>query len=233
MQKYELMIDIETLDTKQSAVVLSIGAVIWENRRRDDEGGVHWNLVEDFYQVLDIDSQISRGRTVSQSTLLWWMDQDQEARDAAFVPAEFRVGPKVALTKLFDWVEAFNNSELVKSEYMCFDVTRYWASPNTFDFPIIENLAEDFKHPTVWFYNQKRDVRTVIDEASYSVDDHKYYPEHHDNLERIPTDLAHHPLYDCCWQIDVLTAARSKLNRKRIVTKEVEPWDIKNDYLLF
>src|SRR3546814_2365974 len=82
---FEMMVDLETLDTKNSAVVLSIGAVVWETLV-DDAGSLDYSVVERFYRVLSIDEQLAAGRTVSESTLLWWMRQDPTARAEAFNP---------------------------------------------------------------------------------------------------------------------------------------------------
>lgn len=70
----DVMIDIETLDTKPSAVILSIGAV-----RFDIEEP--YKLGPTFYAHIDIDNSIYHGRTVSGSTLLWWLGQEEDARN--------------------------------------------------------------------------------------------------------------------------------------------------------
>ncbi len=80
----ELMFDLETLDTKPSAVVLSIGAVVWEAKYLPSEHKIKWYEVDKFLRVLDIQKQLDSGRTVSQATLLWWMDQDPKAKAEAF-----------------------------------------------------------------------------------------------------------------------------------------------------
>jgi hypothetical protein len=61
-----ISIDIETLDTKPSAVILSIGACIFN---KDDL------TVGFFHQRLPIEEQIKNGRTISAGTLEWWFDQ--------------------------------------------------------------------------------------------------------------------------------------------------------------
>lgn len=69
----DVMLDLETLDTRPSAVILSIGAV-----RFDCESET--SPVETFHAFVDIDSNLRYGRTVSGSTILWWLDQDVQAR---------------------------------------------------------------------------------------------------------------------------------------------------------
>lgn len=190
---YEMMIDLETLDTKSSAVVLSIGAVIFETMFHPGEDVLKYEIVDRFMRVLKIDPQIVTGRTVSESTLLWWQQQDSTARAEAFNPV--RCSPSQALIDL----RVFDSHPDHQS------INQFWASPATFDFPIIESLAQDFQLPVSWTYRQKYDVRTVVNEASYSASDHDY--------SHI-AGIAHTPVYDCEAQIDLLTAARNKINRR-------------------
>lgn len=69
----DIMLDIETLDTRPSAVVLSVGAI-----RFDAE--VPGAFGESFHRFIDIDSSLAYGRTVSGHTIMWWLDQETVAR---------------------------------------------------------------------------------------------------------------------------------------------------------
>lgn len=188
---YELMFDLETLDTTPSAVVLSIGAVIWETMYNEEAQLLFWDSRARFMRVLDMDDQFASGRTVSQSTLLWWQRQDPTARAEAFNPVRRPV--YTVLNEFRDWVKSY-------------DINAFWASPATFDFPIWEDLATTFRNSVPWTYRQKYDVRTVVREASYSVSSHQPI---------IPiVGVAHTPVFDCELQIDLLTAARRKVKRR-------------------
>ncbi len=191
---YEMMIDLETLDTKPSAVVLSIGAVIWETHYSETTG-LTWEPVERFMRVLNMEEQLSRGRTVSQSTLLWWQDQDPTAKAEAFNPT--RTPVVWVLNEFHDFAKRFE-AEPAR-------LNAFWASPVAFDLPIWEDLAMTFSNFVPWSYNQRYDVRTVVREANLSAKDHK-----DPKLAGVP----HTPVYDCEWQISLLTAARQKLNRR-------------------
>lgn len=61
-----VMVDIETLDTAPSSVVLSIGAVKFDFASDN---------VDTFQINLDIQDQINMGRTISADTLIWWTKQ--------------------------------------------------------------------------------------------------------------------------------------------------------------
>ena len=193
---YELMFDLETLDTKPSAVVLSVGVVIWETFETTD-GSLAWKPVERFLRVLDMEYQLKMNRTVSQATFLWWQNQDPTAKAEAFNPVRQPVSR--VMGELRDCVDKYADPEVGDP-----GINAFWASPATFDFPIWEDLAMTFSNSVPWTYRQKYDVRTVVREASFSAKNHKY------DGPGIP----HTPVYDCEWQIDLLTAARNKIARR-------------------
>lgn len=194
----EMMFDLETLDTKPSAVVLSIGAVVWETVFNPDTEELSYNIVERFMRVLNIQEQVDRQRTVSQSTLLWWQRQDSVAKAEAFNPVRQPV--QMVLNDLRHFVMQYDDQYVGDP-----GITSFWASPATFDFPIWDDLAMTFSNYVPWTYRQKYDVRTVVREANFSA---KGYAD--PKLVGVP----HTPVYDCEWQISLLTAARQKLNRR-------------------
>lgn len=188
---YEMMIDLETLDTRPKAIVLSVGAVIWETFQ-DEDGNLSYHVWERFLRRPEIDPQVIFGRTISEETLLWWQKQTVDARAEAFDKDRQPIG------------QVMIDLKTLAGKY---DVNHFWASPDTFDFPIMESLAEDVGLLSMlpWSYRQKYDVRTVVNEASYSASAHKA-----EGLAGVP----HTPVFDCEWQIDLLTAARVKIGRR-------------------
>ncbi len=195
---YELMFDLETLDTKPSAVVLSVGAVIWETMYHPSKDALSYEVKERFMRVLNMEEQFSRGRTVSQDTMLWWQRQDSMAQQEAFNPV------RQPVMLVLDEFRHFAN----KYADLSVDdpgINAFWASPVAFDLPIWEDLAMTFSNSVPWRYNQRYDVRTVVREANLSVNGHEDL-----KLGGVP----HTPVYDCEWQISILTAARQKLNRR-------------------
>lgn len=216
----EMMIDLETLDVKSSSVVLSIGAVVFEcaptmmyapGEDKPHEA-LNYRVLDRFYRILDIADQLQSGRTVSQRTLLWWMQQDQDARDEAF--SSVRTHPY----QVMDELQVFTDEHsIIKREYQrvgeveqykeeAVQINKFWASPVGFDFGIWNSLADDFGHSTPWSYRQVYDVRTVLNEASYSAKGHI--------LSRNIPGKAHMPVRDCEVQIDELVAARNKIGRR-------------------
>lgn len=66
-----VMIDLETLDNKSTAAIVSIGAVLF------NANGV---AKDKFYAVVDTQSCIDKGLTVGGDTIAWWAKQSDEAR---------------------------------------------------------------------------------------------------------------------------------------------------------
>ncbi len=225
----EMMLDLETLDTKPSAVVLSIGAVVFETAEKPllpaeyvdwTKAGrpitLDYEVKDRFYRILDIEEQLGPlMRTVSQSTLLWWNKQDQDAKDEAFGPN------RVDVWEVMNQLQAFvDNHTVTTRDYTDVDpnrkvmlpvdtfqkINKFWASPVGFDYGIWNHLADDIEHDTPWRYNNVFDVRTAINEASYSAKDHV--------LSRKIPGKPHMPVYDCEVQIDELIAARNKVARR-------------------
>lgn len=72
--KKHVMVDLETLDNKPGAVILSIGAVQF------DKNG----LGHEFHNYIDPEDCQRHGMTISADTLKWWMMQSDEARRRVF-----------------------------------------------------------------------------------------------------------------------------------------------------
>ena len=145
---YDLMVDIETLDTHPSAVVLSIGAVVFD---RFDTPGRHGPT---FYVELtgDIQSQIDHGRTISADTLIWWMCQSPEARNVFDHPDE-------------DTPRRTINQAASNFSKFCVDhrVRYIWAKDPDFDVSILRSLFEMYGWGFPFKYHEARAVRTVLD----------------------------------------------------------------------
>ena len=69
-----LMLDFETLDVAECPVILSMGAVVF------NENGI----IDCIYEKIDKQSCLDLGCTISQETVDWWEQQTEAARAAAF-----------------------------------------------------------------------------------------------------------------------------------------------------
>lgn len=129
----DLMIDIETLDTRPTAVITQIGACYFD--RNTGEIG------KTFCKNINIDDCLAHGLTVSGDTIEWWMSQ---------VTCTWTKGTMTLKHVLLDLIDFAVNAESA------------WAHA-TFDFPIIQNAIKVLHLPLFIKYWQARDLRTLVD----------------------------------------------------------------------
>lgn len=142
-----IMLDLETLDTASSAVVISIGAVAFDPRTNA--------LGDKFYVELtdDIARQQAHGRTIAIDTVRWWMRQDALAKRV------FSMSPP-------DGVERANTLDAL-SRFGLFVATNgardaeLWGNGADFDNIILGNLYDAFGLRKPWSYSRNRCYRTM------------------------------------------------------------------------
>lgn len=130
------MLDAETLSTRTSAAIISIGAVRFDiNSGEVSDNG--------FYSSVSIDSNTESGRHISESTLLFWMAQGESAK---IVFNE----PKVHL------LQALNDLTTFIGDDDCF----VWSCGAAFDIPMIESAYHGFGLEAPWKFFNARCYRT-------------------------------------------------------------------------
>jgi len=143
----DIMLDIETLDTKASAVVLSIAAVRFDINNEDSIGG-------EFHAHIDIQDSLDIGRTVSGSTLLWWLGQEEDARmrvsHARREPAKDVVEQLARFIKNGDRVwgngAAFDNA-IISNLFSHVGVKQSWRFSNDMCYRTMKNLYPQVAQP--------------------------------------------------------------------------------------
>lgn len=75
-----LMIDLETMGTRADAAIVSIGAQFFCPDTLE--------LGDSFYRVVDLQSAVDQGASITPSTVMWWMQQSDQARHALQKDAE-------------------------------------------------------------------------------------------------------------------------------------------------
>ena len=137
--KDNLSIDLETLDTVPSTKIVSIGAALF-----DIETG---EVGETVYLPCSLHDQNSR--TMSASTIMWWMSQSDQAR-AVFNDSDLdllREQLKMFRASIGDWTQI-----------------KVWGNGATFDISILEDAytrnAERSDIP--WAFWNVRDMRTIV-----------------------------------------------------------------------
>lgn len=129
-----VMVDLETLDKTATSVIVSVGAV------KFDASGISENT---FYQVVDIQSCIDLGLTISGDTIAWWMKQSAQAR--AVFQAKGDPLAKV-LVEFGEWLP---------------EGAKVWGNGASFDNAILANAYGVLKVPQPWDFWNDRCFRTV------------------------------------------------------------------------
>ncbi|GGH28387.1 3'-5' exoribonuclease [Sphingobacterium alkalisoli] len=157
-KKYtDVMIDLETLDTKPSAAILSIAAVAF-----NIETG---NICDDvFYKKLDYRDQFDDGRTMSVDTIMWWADQDPAVRKEA-------LGGKEKLAYALWELEGFFKRNCVIAN------VRVWAYSPAFDCVILNHANAGCED--LWKYYNERDARTYVNICPDVVESLQLVQTHH------------------------------------------------------
>ncbi|MBL4893246.1 MAG: 3'-5' exoribonuclease, partial [Emcibacter sp.] len=139
--KVAMMIDIETLDTARTAVVIQVAAVTFEY---DLHG--YYKELNSFNIPLRVGPQVDGGRTISASTIDWWLGEDKY---------------KVFSQIICDGYDRPGDDCLLelKGELSFSNCDEYWFQGPTFDAIILEDLLGEGVVP--WKYHQVRDQRTV------------------------------------------------------------------------
>jgi hypothetical protein len=138
---FDAMIDIETLSTSPNALVLTIGAIIFNPR---DEP-IPLKNMKTFYKRIDIESCKVLKLDVDKNTLEWWKDQPKESRYEAIENTD-REHVKSVLLSLSDFIK---------------DCNCIWANSPNFDCVILENVYKKLGLEIPWKFWNLRDTRTV------------------------------------------------------------------------
>ena len=135
-----IMLDLETLGTAPGCPILSIGAVAF------DAGGVR---EDHFYSAV----KLAENPIVSAATLLWWLDQSEEARHTLIDDQEAAPSAEEALKAFSSWVES------MRLGGVRFD--GFWANGASFDLPIIESAMREVGVDVPWPFYMHRCFRTM------------------------------------------------------------------------
>jgi hypothetical protein len=134
----QLSIDIETLDTAPTSIILSVGMVAFEI-------GKYGGYEQVGYYVLNLSEQSSR--TKSESTLKWW--EEQTDRDVFTIPENEKTSLRT--------FSIYFNEFLIKHS-----IEEVWANSPSFDIAILRDLfINTLKQPFPISYKNERDYRTL------------------------------------------------------------------------
>lgn len=144
-----VMVDLETYSTKPNAVILTIGAIKFDNTDNID----NLENCDTFYKRITISSCLNLNMHVDSDTEKWWDQQNDNVRYEALVNSD-RVNLKDALIEFTNW---FGNSRYI------------WSQGIDFDLVILKNAFEKCNLPVPWKFWNARDCRTVISVCGKSI----------------------------------------------------------------
>lgn len=136
-----IMIDLETLGTQPGSVIISIGAVLF-----DQNQPIETCLGDSFYSVVNQASSESYGMTKSQDTLDWWDRQSDEARK---VLSESETGGNTLHDTLCSLAAFIPVGAKV------------WSNGANFDQPLLDVAYDRCKISLPWKYYYSRCYRTI------------------------------------------------------------------------
>lgn len=141
----DVMLDLETIDNSVTSAIASIGACLF------DKDGVY----DKFYVVVDTNSCLEAGMTLSQDTLDWWSKQSEEARKI-FGPDTIKFSLQEALDLFSQWYKAHVAAEL-------------WGNGADFDNAILSHAYKLIGKQQPWKYYDSRCFRTIKNGAKMEV----------------------------------------------------------------
>jgi len=148
-----IMVDIETLGTKEDSVILQIGAVAFDQY---DEN--HNPIVAEFLTDMTISDQIRvYNRTVDNDTLIWWMDDVGSSARQSVLQRGDSHGELICST--YNALEDFNNFVSLHTDEENYNFI--WSNSPSFDLAIIKHAMRHCDIKPVWNHWDERDVRTM------------------------------------------------------------------------
>lgn len=139
--RLNLMIDLETLGTGHRSVVTQLGWATFDLEGREEGPILHGCY------TLDPQQQLDMGRKADWSTIAWWLNQSQDARDA------MREGPCRPLGAVLSSFRGQHDWEKVEG---------VWGHGATFDITLLESLHADMGLKAPWGFREVRDTRTLF-----------------------------------------------------------------------
>jgi exodeoxyribonuclease VIII len=133
-----IMLDIETMGAGPDAAIIAIGAVsfspvIFGSR---------------FYELINLESAVDAGGVMDASTVLWWLEQNDDARKAL-------TGHGVSMVKALTHFNAWCQAVGVKQDL------RVWGNGSDFDNVILGTTYDRLGMARPWHYFNNRCYRTV------------------------------------------------------------------------
>lgn len=147
-----IMIDLETMGTGPDAAILQIGAVAFNGPRAHGELAGLENVTSAplFHTHVNLQSSIDAGLRMDASTVLWWLSQDDAARQAAARSGPSAAPLEEALLQLADFIRTHSDPKC----------TQVWSNGSDFDLVILSTAYRLTRIDRPWPYWAGRCFRT-------------------------------------------------------------------------
>lgn len=136
----DLMIDLETMGMPPAGAIVGLGACFFDLQT--------CTIGPTFYRAVNLATAVRDGGTVTPATIMWWMGQSQEARDAVRFNA---CDIKVALTEFCEFIAEHSDDKSV----------RPWGNASSFDLTLLTGACSRSSVKVPWHYTNERCFRTV------------------------------------------------------------------------
>ena len=137
----EFSFDLETLGTKQRSYILAIGCV----KFNPDTGEV----IDRFYRNVICGNQFR----IDVPTVMWWLEQSDEAREAITEGKEDAIPLEMALHDLTEWMNGSAGNP---------DENIVWGNGSIFDIGLLEHAYEVCELKEPWHFRNVCDLRTLV-----------------------------------------------------------------------
>lgn len=142
-----IMIDLETLDTKPTALILSLGAVVFD----PNEGLVNGKFGQEFNMIFDMQSSVPAAFTMDPSTIQFWLKMPRDARSRFFDPGVM----KWSMYEILDQFKGFLSSVSDDSSL------EIWGNGADFDNVILDHAYRVYGLKKPWGVYDNRCFRTL------------------------------------------------------------------------
>lgn len=139
----DIMLDLETFSSEKDAVIVSIGAVKFDPHGTSNATELR---KDSFYRTTNAEDGEKLGLKISASTMLWWLRQSFEARQAIWAPTK-TTPLHQALTELSEWIGKDNKA--------------IWGNGSDFDNVVLRSSYDACGIKAPWAYTASRCHRTL------------------------------------------------------------------------
>ena len=146
-----IMLDLETMDNKATAAIVTIGAIEFDP--------CTGKTGHEYYKIVNMQSCIDLGSTLSSGTIEWWLKQSKAAREE--LTLENKVSIQSACRSFINFCKEVSDNSINETRHTYPDIC-IWGNGATFDNAIFRQTYSSAGLPFPADFWNDRDVRTVV-----------------------------------------------------------------------